>query len=55
MFEGNGLAQYMVLIQYWLKEEPDAGLDEFSDQAARAMWMEERYFTNIGKALGGKK
>ena len=50
----SGLAQHSALIGYWLSEHPSADMATFTEQAATALWLEERYFTNLARALWGK-
>jgi hypothetical protein len=42
------------LIRHWLHELPSDGLEELIEQSAAALWIEERFFKNMGKILGGK-
>lgn len=48
------MAQYETLIKHWLHEQPSASLDEFTRQAAQAVWLDTRYWTNMGKLHGTK-
>jgi hypothetical protein len=50
-----GLAGTASLVSLWLGEEPAGDLDDFADQAARAYWLEERFFNNLARILGAKK
>ena len=51
----DGLGQLAALIGHYCHEDPAADWDAFQDQAARALWLEERYFTNLAKVFGTKK
>lgn len=47
-----GLTQHSALIRLFLHETPAEDPEAFSWQAARALWLEERLVTGIGKEVG---
>jgi hypothetical protein len=49
------VGQYAVLIRFWLKEVPADDPEAFVDQAASALWIEERCFKGLGGLFGGKQ
>ena len=54
-FGQNTIGQYSALIRSYLAEEPKEKSAEFAEQAARALWLEQRYFENMARAMGAKK
>lgn len=51
----NGVAQYSAMIRHWLRTEPAGSAEAFADQAAQALWLEERHLNNLARALGARR
>jgi alpha-glucuronidase len=53
----SGISAYEAMIRHWLSMEPALDADDFAEQAAEALWLEERYFRNwaeiLKKLMGG--
>jgi len=45
--------QMDALIKYWLHELPAEDMDEYTTQAAQAVFVEERYFKNLNSSKEG--
>ncbi|MFA9394786.1 MAG: hypothetical protein ACERJ1_08750 [Halodesulfovibrio sp.] len=41
--KNNAVLVYADLVRYWLRIEPSEDMDEFGEEVARAMVMEERF------------
>ena len=52
MIEKSGIEQCTILIKHYLREQPVNNSDDFAVQAARALWLEQRYFENMAKVFG---
>jgi hypothetical protein len=46
------VGQYGILIRFWLKEVPADDPGEFVEQAAAALWIEERCFKGLRGLFG---
>ncbi len=49
------MAQHSALIRHWLHAEPAEDMQAFADQAAQALWLEQRHFEAMRKMFGGGK
>lgn len=50
----NAMGQYTALIRHWLQAEPASSAEAFADQAAQALWLEERHLHNMARLLGAR-
>lgn len=47
----NAALVYSDLVRLWLHTEPSEDMEEFAEQAARALVMEERYMNRLAGSL----
>ncbi len=50
----DSLWQSKLLIKMWLKKSPSEDFELFCEEVAEAQWLEERYYTNMNRAIVGK-
>jgi hypothetical protein len=49
--KNNAVLVYADLVRYWLRIEPSEDMDEFGEEVARAMVMEERFMRQQAGAV----
>jgi len=51
-FGHSDVARLSALIRFWSHDEPSDDTEMFAEQAAGALWIEDRTITSFGKVIG---